>query len=111
MWFGMWVCRSLVLHSYKAFLLHSPHTHTHTCSGELEVDVDQNSTWVQLSPLDPGSAYLVAVAGVNSNGVGKFSEYQTVMTLSPEGQCRNGNMNFFLSIHNTKSSFSVILED
>ena len=80
------------LYSYS-----NPPTHT-PCSGELEVNVDQNRTWVQLSPLDPGSAYLVAVAGVNSNGAGKFSEYQTVMTLSPEGQCRrNGNMKFFLS--------------
>ena len=48
-------------------------------------EVEQNTTWYQLSGLEPGSTYLVAVAGVNSNGVGNFSEYQTVMTLSPEG--------------------------
>ena len=54
--------------------------------------MDLNRTSVELGPLEPGSTYLVAVAGVNSNGVGNLSEYQTVMTLSPEGWPLNASM-------------------
>ena len=55
-------------------------------STPVTIMVDHNMTVTELSLLEPGSTYQVAVAGMNQIGTGPASFYETVMTMVPEGE-------------------------